>query len=401
LKTEGLPQTEQVDDVESFIQTPIVQKVLKGRFGRNYATKSNAAKMEEFAVKASRGQWEDFNFTTKKDQDAAARVAIEYLDKFAEKNQREGLSQDQMLRQLAREIVFNEEARRIQEEIQGKRATDVQSPKDSNQQDADGQEGGDVSGERQETKPTTTRVTPVLESRTPGKSGVDFDAEKAQEAKEQGQKVVAFSRIAGQEIYRTPKTNEETEAQAANLISDIGTQQAIQNALTGKPDATGMRVVYKEFERLNALYNYHKEQGNDAEAKVIGEYLGNLANSIVERQQATGQESQIARTLDILSPDIAVLMAQRRILNTRGIGATLTDEEIAKTQELGREQQEIEVKIEKEREGLRKSSTCTGSRFSYTGSLAASINASDSPLNSDESGNRSASLLTISFLSRR
>jgi len=328
---------------------PVVQEALKGQFGKLYGKKSKAVQMEEFAVKSALGELEGV------DKRAAAEVAIRYLEAYAENNQTEGVSKDDLLTKLATEITYGEEVKAIQREAeQGKT-----SAKDSDKQAPDGEKDRPVSGERGEKEPTgnvtSTRVTPVLQSREPGKSGVDFDADEAQQAKERGQKILAFSRVAGQELYYTPQTNEETEAMAVQLISDIGTQEAIQNALTGKPDAAGMRVVYKEFARLNALHQYHKEQGNLAEAQVVGDYLAPLANAIIERQLATGRESQIARTLDVLSPDIAVLMAQRRILNTRGVGATLTDEELAETQELGREAQEIEAKLEKERKGLQKS----------------------------------------------
>ena len=152
-------------DLDTFVAEPIVQKALSGRFGKLYKNKSKPAQMEEFAVKASRGQWNDLDITDTKDKRAAAQVAINYLAKFAETNAKEGQTKDEVLRQLARELVYGQEAQEIERELQGKGATDVQSAKDSDKQAPDGEKDRPVSGERKEAK-SESKTSDVKERKT-------------------------------------------------------------------------------------------------------------------------------------------------------------------------------------------------------------------------------------------
>ena len=196
----------------------------------------------------------------------------------------------------------------------------------------------------------------IGKNREPGKSGLEFDETEAREARAKGQKVAAISRIVGREIYYDPQSHGETDARALQLIANKGVTQAMADALAGKPSAEGMKIVYNEFARQNALYNHYKDNGQDAEAITTAEELADLANAITERQRATGQETEIAKTFDVLSPDIALLMAQRRITNKYGEGAKLTPEQIAATTEIAKESGKIEADIEAERKRLQKAS---------------------------------------------
>lgn len=206
-------------------------------------------------------------------------------------------------------------------------------------------------GERGETKQSKE----IGNDRRPGKSGLPFDEKEAREADAKGRKVAAISRIIGVEIYYDPQSNTETAVKAEQLTGRVGVQKAIADALTGKPSAEGMKVVYTEFARLNALYDHFNDNGQEAEAIAIATELADLANAIQERQLATGQEAQIARTFDILSPDIALLMAQRRIINKRGEGAKLTPEETAATIDAAKQLSKIEAQLEETRRKLRNS----------------------------------------------
>jgi len=219
--------------------------------------------------------------------------------------------------------------------------------RDPGTEESDGDGVSSVSASEQKAK--------GLDDRRPGKSGLPFDEQEAREADAKGRKVAAISRIIGVEIYYDPQSNTETAVKAEQLTGRVGVQKAIADALTGKPSAEGMKVVYNEFSRLNALYDHFNEQGNEAEAIAIATELADLANAIQERQLATGQEAQIARTFDILSPDIALLMAQRRIINKRGEGAKLTPEETAATIDAAKQLQKIEAQLEETRRKLRNS----------------------------------------------
>ena len=225
--------------------------------------------------------------------------------------------------------------------------------RENDQGDNAGNTQSDGVGVSQE--PASEQKAKDLSNRRPGKSGLPFDEKEAREADAKGRKVAAISRIIGVEIYYDPQTNAETAVKAEQVTGRVGVQKAIADALTGKPSAEGMKVVYNEFSRLNALYDHFNDNGQEAEAIAIATELADLANAIQERQLATGQEAQIARTFDVLSPDIALLMAQRRIINKRGEGAKLTPEETAATIDAAKQLSKIEAQLEETRRKLRNS----------------------------------------------
>lgn len=239
--------------------------------------------------------------------------------------------------------------------IDGAAGVQASSPESETETRREPEKGERVQSDAVQEEGGKERLTQKLTSREPGKSGLPFNEAEAKEATAQGKRVAAISRILGREYYYDPQTHEETEIRAEDLIGRKGVAQAIRDALSGKPSAEGMKVVYNEFARQNALYNHFKDSGNDAEAIATAMELADLANAITERQRATGQESEIAKTLDILSPDIALLMAQRRIIRSRGEGSKLTPEEVKTTTEIAKQLQDVEAKLEEARRKLRNS----------------------------------------------
>lgn len=138
------------------------------------------------------------------------------------------------------------------------------------------------------------------------------DGDRAAEvSREKGQRVAAFSRILGQEYAYDPQNHDATEAKASQLLSDKGTERAIHEALYGKPSAEGMRVIQWELERLNGLTTAAMKRGDEAEANAYANQAADLAAKIVQRQVATGQEVEINKKLLPLSPEAALLTAQR------------------------------------------------------------------------------------------
>lgn len=143
-----------------------------------------------------------------------------------------------------------------------------------------------------------------------------------------GRKKAAFSRILGTDYYYDPQSHEQTKAKAEQLLS---TEENVSSAAwkvlnDSKPSAEAMQVVYWELERLNGLADSYLEEGKDAEFSAVAAQIAELSAAIVQRQVATGQEVEIAKTLAALSPEAAILTAQKIKAYARE-GAQLTKPE--------------------------------------------------------------------------
>jgi len=88
-----------------------------------------------------------------------------------------------------------------------------------------------------------------------------------------------------------------------------------------------MRVLQWELERLNGLTTAAVNKGNDEEANAYANQAADLASKIIQRQVATGQEVEINKRLLPLSPEAALLTAQRLLTYTKGPGAQLSGDQ--------------------------------------------------------------------------
>lgn len=186
-----------------------------------------------------------------------------------------------------------------------------------------------------------------LKSRTPGKSGVEFDETEAQEAKKQGQKVAALSKQLGYELYYDPQSEDATDIKASQLLEKIGVQSAIEQALYGKPNPASSRVLDWELERLSAVAEAHKELGNDAEYAATMDYYSDLLAGAAMRRIQTGREVQSYRRLGSLTPVSAQLVAQKLKKLAFGDDAKLTPEQTKQVEDLAKELQAAVKQIEK------------------------------------------------------
>ena len=306
---------------------------------------SLAVAREEALAYLSSGDYARFGLTEAEATEIVARLIESYANKNGVDALKsfEGTQAYEAVENYYRKIESRETSNDSRSGVSGERETGPDT--------AQAERAENDTGERGE----TSKAKDLTNDRRPGKSGLPFDEKEAREADAKGRKVAAISRIIGVEIYYDPQSNTETAVKAEQLTGRVGVQKAIADALTGKPSAEGMKVVYTEFARLNALYDHFNDNGQEAEAIAIATELADLANAIQERQLATGQEAQIARTFDVLSPDIALLMAQRRIINKRGEGAKLTAEETAATIDAAKQLSKIEAQLEETRRKLRNS----------------------------------------------
>jgi hypothetical protein len=165
---------------------------------------------------------------------------------------------------------------------------------------------------------------------------------------ERERKVASFSRILGQEYFYDPQSHEDTEVRATQLLSDKGTQQAIYDALYGTPSAEGMRVVQWELERLTGALDNAIRENNQAEIATFSEAAADLSAKIVQRQVAGGQEVEIAKMLVPLSPEAALLTAQKMVEYTKGEGSKLTPDQTETVVRLAQELKDARADIAKQ-----------------------------------------------------
>lgn len=278
-------------DLDTFVAEPIVQKALSGKFGKLYKNKSKAAQMEEFAVKAARGQWGDLDITSEGDKRAAAQVAINYLAKFAETNAKEGQTKDQLLKQLAQEIVYGEEARDIQETYESESRPSVQSTENLNKQVADGGQGKTVSGEQYKPSGETRLSQTPISARE--KANIPLKDEQYVSASNAEQQEFADRQL----------------AKGADSAMDWFKSQVADNNLNN--GATG--VV-----GLN-LANHYGMQGDYAKMNEVAELL---VPAITEAAQSV----QAMRVLSKFDPKMALTYAATRKM--KATNKPLTDREI-------------------------------------------------------------------------
>lgn len=269
----------------------VAEKALKGKFGRAYGSKKPETKMEEFAVKAARGQWEDFDYETQEERNAAAQIAIIYLDAFAEANLKEGQTKDEMLRHLAQELVYGEEARDIQETYESKSRSSVQSTENLNKQVADGRQGKTVSGEQYEPNSETKLSQTPISARE--KANIPLKDEQYVSASNAEQQEFADRQL----------------AKGADSAMDWFKSQVADNNLNN--GATG--VV-----GLN-LANHYGMQGNYAKMNEVAELL---VPAITEAAQSV----QAMRVLSKFDPQMALTYAATRKM--KATNKPLTDREI-------------------------------------------------------------------------
>lgn len=156
------------------------------------------------------------------------------------------------------------------------------------------------------------------------KANKDGDRTATRKEREVGQRKAAFSRILGQDYYYDPQSHEQTEQKAAQLVGKVGTEQAVWEALNGKPRAETMRVVYWELERLNGLAEAYLQSGEVEKFNAVATEIAELSAGIILRQVATGQEVDIAKTLKPMSPEVTILTATKIVKYRRGDDAQLT-----------------------------------------------------------------------------
>lgn len=212
---------------------------------------------------------------------------------------------------------------------------------------------GEESGGSRSVEEPGSETSEGTRDRDPGTEGVRDTAaeepgEPAKPRNERERKVASFSRILGQEYFYDPQSHDETEVRAAQLISDKGTQQAIHDALYGTPSAEGMRVVYWELERLTGALDNAIAEDNKAEIAAYSEAAADLSAKIVQRQVAGGQETEIAKMLVPLSPESALLTAQKMVEYAKGEGSTLTPDQTETVIRLAQELKDARADIAKQ-----------------------------------------------------
>lgn len=186
------------------------------------------------------------------------------------------------------------------------------------------------------------------ESSQPSSGATEENAGRITNEKEKGQKVAAFSRILGSEYYYDPQSHSQTEAAAQQLITEKGVDQVITEVLDNtRPSAAAMKVVYWELARLNGLLQYHLDNNDQLEADAVSIQLADLASKIIQRQVANGQETEIAKTIEPLTPESALLTANRIKKYAFGDeGAQLTPDQTKQIVDLATKLQKSQEKVD-------------------------------------------------------
>jgi len=149
-----------------------------------------------------------------------------------------------------------------------------------------------------------------LQSRTPGKSGLEFDETKAEQAKTDGKKVAAISKLTGIEDYYTPQGNVETEANVDVILGEMTFDEAITQAMNAPPSPEASRVMAREAERLVGIAESYRQQGKGAEHLATLQRVGEIIGALKLRQLGAGREVEIQKMLRPLTPEAAVITAE-------------------------------------------------------------------------------------------
>jgi len=324
------------DVQDAITNSPIFKKVSEGKWGRAYATANPANKVEEFITAASTLDWDALGIKSEADKRAAMSNVIDYYNSYAETNKGEGTAEE-VLNALATEIAYVKEITNQDQKVQADEGTASEADGDSSIKDAERKE--DRPDVKTEGKPD--ELAGKLKSREPGKSGLAFDEAEAEKAREAEMKVAAMSRAFGSEMYYVPVGMEETAATARQMIDDRGMQSIIQEALKGQPSAAGKLAVYWEMQRLSTQADMFKEDGREAEANVILNQLSDLAAALAVREQEMGREINISKWLPALSPEAAIMTAEKMVRKGFGDTSTISTDQTAKVKELAAELQKV------------------------------------------------------------
>lgn len=329
------------DVMKSIQEAPVFQNAKK--FQDAYGKVNPETKVEEFAVKASLGQWNDLGITSDTDKFEAMSLADDFYRSFAEVNKGK-LTTEQIIDKLSTEIAYaqeyqNQKASRNEKEDTGADESVLVEPAKRKASGTDAKASG--------TSKPDGLESPKLESREPSKSGVEFDTDKAQEAKEKGMKVAAMSRHLGVEQYYTPESLGESELKAVQLVGRIGLGAAIDQALYGKPSPEAFAVLNHEMQRLRAVAQAQKELGNDAEYAATMERYSDLIAGATMRQISTGREVNSYKMLAPLGADAAQMVATKLRKLAFGDDATLTPKQVEKIQQLAKELESAYKEVEK------------------------------------------------------
>jgi len=270
---------------DKILNSDVFKNALKGRFGRGYGKANKATQVEEFAVKAALGQFDEIGVTDKTKREAVG-LSVDFFESIIDNAEKGKFTRDEIINKFAAEIAYATETRQEQESRQANTGNE-ESVSES-----------DASVERQEPDAGREDRQGAGDAR-----GVEKSAK---------QKVAAFSRILGEQYLYDPQGHEETERRATTLLGNIGTQEAAYQVLnSAKPSAEAMRIVYWELERLTGVVDGLLSAGKQVEAEAAAQELANLTSSIIQRQISTGQEVEIAKVLPPMSSEAALLTASR------------------------------------------------------------------------------------------
>jgi len=108
------------------------QRAMQADFGRRYGTASKPVQLEEFAVKASLGYYDELGARTDEQKRQVASDAVNYIEALATANQGD-LTRDEILDKLSKEIAYAEEVQTEQANraVQKESGADTQSDVDS------------------------------------------------------------------------------------------------------------------------------------------------------------------------------------------------------------------------------------------------------------------------------
>ena len=287
------------ENLDALASSDVVQKLRDGAFKSLYPNASDAVVVEEASAWLAGGSRERLNEMNRKagveeiTEDEAARFLTDWVQSYKEKNPDANLDEFSKIDSYVERIIEQSlSAATRRKDTSQDRSIEVDggnngpSPANSNDQGEDARERGQTEGNESDTDTGSGDVAP--------------------------RRRAAFSRMLGQDVTYEPQGHEETEEQAIRLESQRGTQTVIDEVLSSsEPSAAKMRVVYRELERLNAVAEIHRDEGNQHEYETVIQEIANLSAGIITRQIEGGRETEIAKTLEPLSPEAAVLTATR------------------------------------------------------------------------------------------
>jgi len=261
------------------------------KFHNDYAGKSVAEKVEEFAVKASLGQWNDLGITDAQSKRDAKGLAIDFYESFAQQNQGK-LSAEEITNKLATEIAYAQEYKDSQNSRNEEKAknADKDSPVEST--------------EREKDRPDV-------------KSGRDTSAENVGQ-KKSATPATLRGNLGNENItdnWYDPTSNAERKVIADDVLSK-GTDEAVKwveqqitdkNYDNGTATAVGIGVI-------NQL-----GLENNIEA------MNDLTKKVVQHTRSAAQTVQAVATASMWNPESAIAYAA--MLKQKALGKDLSAKE--------------------------------------------------------------------------